>query len=154
VADTVRISKSGSKATEELAAANAQRSEARNRATFDMLVKKRHLEREVPIKIPGDDGELTEVTMLFRAIGARDYDRLMTKHPPTTEQRAEGSNYNIHTFGPALIARVCVDPEISEQDTLQIWNSSDWNRGEVMSLFTAAVEICNKGLDIPFTGLG
>jgi len=131
---------------------SAQR-EASRRATFEQLVKKRHHEREVPIKIPGDDGEPIEVTMLFRAIGARDYDRLLGKHPPNTEQRAQGQSYDINTFGPALIARVCVDPEMSEQDAQTIWNSADWGRGEVMSLFGAAVEICNKGLDIPFTEL-
>lgn len=138
-----------------LEAQSAQREAAKagNRATFEQLVKKRHLEREVPIKIPGDDGEPVEVTMLFRAIGARDYDRLLGKHPPTTEQRAQGNSYDINTFGPALIARVCIDPEMSEQDAQTLWNSADWGRGEVMSLFGAAVELCNKGLDIPFTDL-
>jgi hypothetical protein len=139
--------------TDALQAQNAQREQAK-RATFEMLVKKPRLEREVPVKIPRDDGEMSEVVMLFRAVGARDYDRLLTKHPPTTEQRAEGSSYNINTFGPALISRVCIDPEMSEEQTAEIWNSSDWGRGEVMSLFSAAVELCNKGLDIPFTGLG
>ena len=104
--------------------------------------------------IPGDDGEMVETTMLFRSIGARDYDRLLAKHPPTTEQRAEGNSYNINTFGPALLAMVCIDPEMSAEQAGEIWNSSDWGRGEVMSLFSAAVELCNKGLDIPFTGLG
>ena len=138
-----------------LEAQSAQREAAKagNRATFEQLVKKRHLEREVPIKIPGDDGEPVEVTMLFRAIGARDYDRLLGKHPPTTEQRAGGNSYDINTFGPALLAKVCVDPEMSEQEAQTIWNSADWGRGEVMSLFGAAVELCNKGLDIPFTDL-
>lgn len=146
----VRVTKSA------LEAQSAQRDQAKagNRATFEQLVKKRHLEREVPLKIPGDDGEMVEVTMLFRAIGARDYDRLLGKHPPTTEQRAQGTPYDINTFAPALIARVCIDPEMSADDAAQIWNSSDWGRGEVMSLFSAAVEICNKGLDIPFTDLG
>jgi hypothetical protein len=146
----VRITKSALEAQRK----QAETDKSNNRATFEMLVKKRHLEREVPIKIPDDDGELFEVTMMFRAIGARDYDRLLSKHPPTTEQRAQGASYDINSFGPALIARVCVDPELSETEAAQIWNSSDWGRGEVMSLFSAAVEICNKGLDIPFTELG
>jgi hypothetical protein len=141
---------------QRLEAQSAQRevAKAKNRATYEMLVKKRHLEKEVTIKIPGDDGDLVEVTMLFRAIGAREYDRLLTKHPPSTEQRAQGGSYDINTFGPALISRVCVDPEMNEDECRQIWNSSDWNRGEVMSLFSAAVELCNQGLDIPFTGVG
>jgi hypothetical protein len=139
--------------TDALQAQNAQREQAK-RATFEMLVKKPRLEREVPVKIPGDDGEYSEVVMLFRSIGARDYDRLLGRHAPTTEQRAEGASYNINTFGPALISRVCIDPEMSEDQAAEIWNSPDWGRGEVMSLFSAAVELCNKGLDIPFTGLG
>lgn len=137
-----------------LKAQNEQREGAKRRATFDMLAKKRRLEREVTIKIPGDDGEMIELTMLFRAIGALDYDRLLTKHPPTTEQRAQGGSYDINSFGPALLSKVVIDPELSESEARQLWTSPDWNRGEVMNLFTAAVELCNKGLDIPFTDLG
>ena len=145
----VKISRTQNEALESQ---TAQREQAK-RATFEMLVKKPRLEREVPVHIPGDDGELREITMLFRAIGARDYDKLLTRHPPTTEQRAEGNSYNINTFGPALLSQVCIDPEMSAEQAAEIWNSSDWGRGEVMSLFSAAVELCNKGLDIPFTGL-
>jgi hypothetical protein len=148
VAD-VRIPKN----TERLAVQNKQREEAKARVTYDQLVKKRHQEKEVLIKIPGDDGEEVEMSMLFRAIGAREYDRLLTRHPPTTEQKLQNASYNLDTFGPALIARVCVDPEMTESDVSTIWNSDDWNRGEVMSLFSAAVEVCNKGLDIPFTAI-
>jgi hypothetical protein len=139
--------------TDALEAKTAQRDQAK-RATFEMLVKKPRLEREVPVKMVGDDGETFEAMMLFRAIGARDYDRLLTRHPPTTEQRAEGTSYNINTFGPALISMVCIEPEMSPEQATEIWNSSDWGRGEVMSLFSAAVELCNKGLDIPFTATG
>ena len=143
----VKISRTS---TDALESQSAQRDGSR-RATFEMLVKKPRLEREVPVKIPGDYGEQQEVVMLFRAIGARDYDRLLTRHPPTTEQRADGLSYNLNSFGPALIARVCIDPEMSEEQAGEIWNSADWGRGEVMSLFSAAVDLCNRGLDIPFT---
>ena len=146
----VKISRTQAEAVQ----ARSQQSQAAKRATFEMLVKKPRLEREVPVKIPGDDGEMAEAVMLFRAIGAREYDRMLTRHPPTTEQRSEGASYNLNTFGPALLAQVCIDPEMSEEQAGEIWNSSDWNRGEVMSLFSAAIELCNKGLDIPFIGLG
>jgi len=138
---------------EVLAAQNEQR-EGSRRATFDDLVKKKHREREVTITLPGDAGEDVKATILLRALGAREYDKLLTKHPPNTEQKGNGASYNIDTFGPALISRVCIDPEMSESDANQLWTSDDWNRGEVMSLFSAAVDICNQGLDIPFTVLG
>jgi hypothetical protein len=44
-----------------------------------------------------------------------------------------------------------VDPEITPEQAKQIWNSDDWSRGDVMVLFRNAVELNNRGLDIPFS---
>ena len=126
-----------------------QREESR-RATFDLLRNKPRAEKEIALSIPTGDGESQDVTMLFRAIGSSEYDRLLTKHPPTIEQKAENASYNINTFGPALLAHVCVEPEISGAEWKELWDSGDWNRGEILQLFFNAVELCNKGLDIPF----
>jgi hypothetical protein len=87
----------------------------------------------------------------YRAIGMREYDKLVAKHPPKAEQRAEGASFNIDTFAPALIAAVCVEPEMTEEDAKEIWESPDWSRGDVMVLFRNAVELNNRGLDIPFS---
>ena len=84
----------------------------------------------------------------------REYDKLVAKHPPKPEQRAEGSSFDIDTFAPALIAAVCVDPEMSEKDAKDIWNSPAWSRGDLMVLFRNAVELNNRGLDIPFSENG
>jgi len=130
---------------------NAQR-EASKRATFDMLKSKPRAEREVLLKIPGNDGEIQELSMLFRAIGSQDYDKLLGKNPPTLEQKADGAAYNVNTFGPALLSKVCIEPDMDTAQWSVIWNSPDWGRGEVMQLFLVAVELCNKGLDIPFIG--
>lgn len=130
---------------------NAQR-EASKRATFDMLKSKPRAEREVLLKIPGADGEIQELSMLFRAIGSQDYDKLLSKNPPTLEQKAEGAAYNVNTFGPSLLSKVCIEPDMDTAQWTVIWNSPDWGRGEVMQLFLVAVELCNKGLDIPFIG--
>lgn len=137
--------------TEELEA-RAKQSDTAKRATFDLLKNKPRAQREVVLIIPTDDGEEPqEISMLFKAIGTIDYDRLLSKHPPTTEQKADGASYNLHTFGPALLSKVCVDPEMSAKEWEQVWNSPDWNRGEIMGMFYTAVELCNKGLDIPFS---
>jgi hypothetical protein len=137
-----------SKTTEDVEARAAQRDKSK-RATFDLLKGKKRAERTVEIVLV--DGE-DPVSMEFRAIGAQEYDRLIAKNPPNTEQKAEGSAYNIHNFGPALLSAVCVDPDMTRQEWSEIWNSPDWNRGEVMQMFLIAVELCNKGLDLPFNG--
>ena len=130
-----------------------QQSESAKRATFDLLKSKPRAEREVLLRLPSGDG-FEELTMLFRSIGSQDYDKLLTKNPPTQEQKAEGGSYNVNTFGPGLLSRVCIDPDMSVKEWSEIWNSPDWNRGEMMQLFHVAVELCNKGLDIPLSENG
>ena len=129
----------------------SKQSEESKRATFASLKSKPRAEREVLLRLPNEDGEYEEMSMLFRSIGSQDYDKLLTKNPPTQEQKAEGGSYNVNTFGPALLARVCVDPDMTMKQWTEIWNSDAWNRGEMMQVFLAAVELCNKGLDIPLS---
>lgn len=122
------------------------------RATFDRLAKKSKAEREVTLQLEGDDGELEEASILFRAIGAKQYDDLISKHPPNAQQKINGDVYNLHTFAPALISICSVEPKLSYDEAKAIWDSEDWSRGEVMTLFSSCVELCNKGLNIPFIG--
>lgn len=126
--------------------ARAKQREASKRATFAKLSKKGRAEREVKVYLDGE-----ELTVLFKALGAQEYDRLLGEHPPTPKQKLEGSTYNIDSFGPALIAKVCVDPDLTEDEAKAIWESEDWSRGEIMTLFANAIEICNQGMDIPFS---
>jgi hypothetical protein len=133
------------KNTANIESRSAQR-EASKRATFELLRNKRRAEREITLELSGED-----TTLLFRAIGAIEYDRLITKNPPNTDQKAEGSAYNLNTFGPDLLSHVCIEPELTKSEWSEIWNSSEWNRGEIMQIFLVAVELCNKGLDIPPT---
>ena len=122
------------------------------RATFDRMAKKKPVEREVPITLVGDDGEEEELSILFRAISAGDYDKLMAKYPPTAKQKMENSTYDIERFGPALIAACSVDPELSYDEAKAIWDDPSWSRGETMTLFGACVELNNKALNAPFFG--
>lgn len=124
-----------------------------NRASVDLLKNKKRATTEFTLYMR--DGEETEeVTLKFQSIGARDYDKLVAKHPPKPEQRIDGASYNLDTFAPALIAACSVEPEISPGDALEIWESPDWSRGDLMVLFRNAVELNNRGLDIPFSENG
>lgn len=124
----------------------AKQRAASKRATFAKLSKKARAEREVPVVVAGE-----ELTLLFRAVGAKEYDDLLSAHPPTPKQKLEGATYNLDSFGPALIAAVCAEPNLTEDEAKAIWESADWSRGEIMTLFGNAVEICNQGIDVPFS---
>lgn len=124
------------------------------RATFDRLAKKTRVEKEVTLTLTADDGTEEEVTILFRAIGAKAYDDLMAKHPPLAKQKMDGAIYNVDTFAPALIAACAIDPDLKYEEAKALWDSEEWSRGEVMTLFSATVELNNKGLNIPFIGNG
>lgn len=132
--------------TEETADVVVEETKKATRATFAKFKAKKRVEREVELEINGEP-----VTMLFRAIGSTEYDKLIAKAPPTYEQKAQGANYNIDMFGPVLLSRVCVDPSMTKDEWTEIWNSDNWNRGEIVQMFYIATELCNRGFDIPFT---
>lgn len=116
------------------------------RATFAKFKAKKRVEREIIFDM-GDE----KVSMLFRAIGSTEYDKMIAKAPPTYEQKAQGATYNIDKFGPAILSKVCIDPEMDVAEWTELWNSDNWNRGEIVQLFYVATELCNRGFDIPFT---
>jgi hypothetical protein len=131
--------------------ARQKQSAASKRATLDMLKNKPRSTSEFSLYLSDGNGGTNEVTLKYQAIGMRAYDKLVAKHPPKPDQRAEGSSFDIDTFAPALIAACSVDPEISPTEAKDIWDSEDWSRGDVMVLFRNAVELNNRGLDIPFS---
>jgi len=137
--------------TDVVKAQEEQRRESK-RATFNKLLKKPRVEREVSLIMPTDDGGTEEISFKFRSLGAQEYDKLIDAHPPTTVQKVDGASFNIDTFAPALISKVCVDPELSYEECKAIWDSPDWNRGELMHLFSESMNLCNSVQSkIPFT---
>ena len=134
--------------------ARAKQSKQDKNATLSMLKGKKPATTDFVLYLTDEDGERTEVKLRFKAIGAVEYDKLVAKHPPKSEQRVEGAAFNIDTFAPALISRCSVIPEMSLEDAEEIWNSPEWSRGDLMVLFRNAVDVNNRGLDIPFTENG
>jgi hypothetical protein len=123
-------------------------------ATIDLLKGKRRAQTTFSLYLAGEDGDQQEVTITYQAIGMIAYDKLVSKHPPKPEQRVDGASFNIDTFAPALISACSVDPQISNEDAKEIWNSDEWSRGDLMVLFRNAVELNNRGVDIPFSENG
>lgn len=123
-------------------------------ATVDSLLKKKRRESTVTIPTQDDSGADIELQLRFRAISSVDYDNLVAAHKPTPAQAKEGAAYNIDTFAPALIAAVSLEPKLTVEDATAIYTSPDWSGGEVTGLFIAALQLCNAGLNVPFTGAG
>lgn len=134
--------------------ARRKQSEKSKADILDLMKSKGRSTTEFTLYLTDDDGHKHEVTLKYQAIGMREYDKLVAKHPPKPEQRAEGSSFDIDSFAPALISKVCVEPEMSESDAKELWNSPAWSRGDLMVLFRNAVELNNRGLDIPFSENG
>lgn len=122
----------------------------RKTATAEQLKKKRRVTKTVHVGVSDDDGEPIEVALTFRALAGSRYDELVAKHPPRPEDKKQGFFYNPDSFGPALIAATCIEPDLTEEDAIEIWESDDWNRGERMILLMAAIEVCTSGLNVPF----
>lgn len=124
----------------------------RKRATLDRLRTKKPREKTVEVELPDADGSTEKAELLFRSIGSKEYDDLVTKFPPTNVQKRDGATYNIDRFAPALLSAVCVDPQMTEDEAKEIWTSPEWNRGELFNLFREAVDICATGITVDPTG--
>lgn len=129
--------------------ARQEQSKAAKRATLDLLRSKKRQEKELKLLVNGE-----ELSFLLRAVSAREYDRLVTDCPPNIEQRAAGASFNINKFAPTLLAHVVAEPEMSADEWTELWNSPDWNRGELMTFFGEAVDLCNTGLSLGPTATG
>lgn len=124
---------------------------ARRTATVADLLNKPARTKDLVLKIQAE-GKVNEVVLKLKALGSQAYDDLLASNPPTAEQKKDGNTYNPDAFAPALIAACLVEPKLSEEEAATLWTSPEWSRGEVTELFLACIEVCSKGLDVPFTG--
>lgn len=117
---------------------------------------------DLKAKLASAEAKLTEarnlaeedaITFVFRSIGRKAYDRLVTAHPPTDAAKAEavkqGANpedlsWDPETFPPALMAAAIVHPHLSEEDIQEMWNSEDWSGTELQNLYYAAIAAQQK----------
>lgn len=128
--------------------------DTRRQATLKDLLNKPARVKDVVLTVPDEDGTMIEYVFSLRAIGSKAYDVLVGMHAPTADQKKDGATYNPDSFGPALISACSLSPHITPNEARDLWNSDEWSRGEVMEIFMAAVEVCSRGLDVPFTAPG
>lgn len=120
---------------------------ASKKATLEMLRSKRRRRKDLEIELDGE-----KVTLVFEAISSHDMDALVAAHPPTKDQQLQGIGFNPETFNPALIAACLVEPKVTPEEFLEIWQSDAWSQGELSTLFNTAWQLTMEGLDVPFFG--
>jgi hypothetical protein len=78
-----------------------------------------------------DEVRTHEVEFTFRSMGRRAWHQLVAEHPPTTEQRALGADFNTMTMPVIAMATSCIAPagatlqtfeDLDEQLTDGQWN--------------------------------
>jgi hypothetical protein len=127
-------------AATQVKAKNAQRVAAK-RATLQMFKDRKPYEADFELEL---DGETVLVSM--KAIGAKDYDKLVDQCPATREQIAENASYDQTKFMPLLLSKVCQDPAFTFDEWKDIFGGTNYGRGEISELFFTAVNVCNRQL--------
>lgn len=105
-----------------------------DRPLFEARVKT--TERELAAAQKAFDA--VSVTLTFAALERTALDELLAKHPASEEQEAEGEDFAMDTFAPALVSAASVDgmPVDAAQQYLNTWSNAD-----ARSLFNAAWSI-------------
>lgn len=118
-------------------------------ASFDQLLHKKPRERDVTI-VSGD----ARLKLHIRAIGSVEYDQLVEACPPSKEDEKKGAIFDQKTFTAKLIAACVTRPRMDFDQASRLAADPNWAGGEVGGLYRACVEICQQGIDVPFTGTG
>jgi len=95
------------------------------------------------------------ITWKLKAIGYKEIDELYEAWPASAQQQLEHRKqlrdvgetasrlrYNPAEFEPRLVAACVVEPELTEEEALEMWQSDDWSEGELALLFQSAITLC------------
>jgi hypothetical protein len=106
-----------------------------------------HPGRELAVKLKEvrEQVKSAEVAFKLRYIGDKAYSDLMAAHPAEDDSQA----FDSETFPRALIAASCVDPVMTEEQVVQLFEKI--NEGEIKKLFDAAWDVHNSSEMVPFS---
>lgn len=87
------------------------------------------------------------IKFVFRSIGRKKYEDIIFAHGPTDAQKEQAADrgedpdnlmWDPDEFPPALIAASLVEPDLSAEQVMEIYNSEDWSPAELGVLFNTA----------------
>lgn len=92
--------------------------------------------------------ERETVPFVFRALRRKDYRKLLSDHPASDEDAAEGFDFDPETLGPELISRSAIEPEMTLSEVNELWD--EWDDATVTELYSGALLVNKEVRDIPF----
>lgn len=125
----------------KVVAAKAAQREAAQRATLDMFLTRTPVEQEFEFDLGAG-----KVSLLYRAVGAKEYDKLIDLCPATKAQAANDMSVDEDKFRPLLLSKVVAEPAFTQQEWKQILDSPNIGRAEAGELYFTGVQICNRQL--------
>ena len=82
----------------------------------------------------------------FESLGRYEYEKLVEDNGPTDEQRkkarSRGANeptWDLDKFPPLIISKCAIGPRMTLDQATEIWNSKNYNQGELKMLLTTAL---------------
>lgn len=95
-----------------------------------------------------DKVEKAAVPFTFQALGRRAYIELMAQHRGEDPEK----RWDEDTFAPALIAACCVDPPMTLEQAIELWDT--WEAPVAYVLFEAAFSVNERPQKVPFGSSG
>lgn len=117
--------------------------EARARGAFDTAA-----ERAVIDGLQADLDSLEVVRVKLTALPAPEWEELVAAHPPTQEKIAEGFQWDVATFRPALLTASVAPEDGPAPDWDLLAKEGRIIAGELNALFEAAVMLNMRGLSV------
>lgn len=97
------------------------------------------------LKKAREEARAAEEPFTLRYIGDKAYSDLIAAHPSDSENEL----FNSDTFPRALIAASCIDPVMTEEDAVALFEVI--NEGEIKKLFDAAWDVHHSSDVVPFS---
>ncbi len=83
----------------------------------------------------------SQATFTFEACSFAALEALQYQYPPDDQQKADGLQWDVERFAPALLALTCIEPGLSDNEAKELWTT--WEAGLVNTLYRAAWDVCN-----------
>jgi hypothetical protein len=93
-----------------------------------------------------EQAQKEEDTFTFQAVGARQWSDMLSQHPPSKEQRAEGLDHDPDPFSRAAMAASAIEPKLTAEDV--DWLYDNLSLGQYRRLWGACLA-ANVGVSGP-----
>lgn len=119
----------------------------------DLALQAKAEQAEAALQTARQAAEEDAIEFVFRSIGRKAYDKLVTDNQPTKQDEADvvaqggdpkDLQWSPQSFPTALMAASIVHPQLSEEEVVEMWEGDNWSGNELQTLFFAALAAQQK----------